>query len=79
MKEGGVRKKERKGMREEVVAGFIYLLCVGLSLLPVGIMKTINVHNSYVAFASYVLASFSLIFFLLEFLLFFINEVDNEK
>ena len=34
--------KKKVAMAEEVVAGAIYLLCVGLSLLPVGIMKVFN-------------------------------------
>jgi hypothetical protein len=73
----GIKKK--KGVRSEVVAGVIYLLCVGASLLPVGIMKVANMYNPLIAFSSYLFAAFSLILFLLEFLLFFLEDDDYER
>jgi hypothetical protein len=74
-----MRVKKRETVAEEVVVGVIYLLCAGLSLLPVGIMKVFNVWHSYIAFVSYVLAAVSLIFLLLEFLSFFLGLLDEEE
>jgi len=66
--------KKKVAVAEEVVAGFIYLLCVGLSLLPVGIMRVFNVWDSDVALVCYLGAAISFIFLLLEFLSFFLGE-----
>ena len=74
-----MREKERGTVAEEVVAGLIYLLCVGLSLLPVGIMKVFNVWHSVVAFISYFLAAISLIALLLEYISFFLGKLDDEE
>jgi hypothetical protein len=73
-----MRVKKREAVAEEVVAGLIYLLCVCLSLLPVGIMKVFNVWHSGVAFLSYFFAAVSLIFLLLEFLSFSLGEDEEE-
>jgi hypothetical protein len=70
--------KKKGAVAEEVVAGFIYLLCVGLSLLPVGIMRVFNVWHSGVALVCYLGAALSFIFLLLEFLLFFLGGDDEE-
>jgi hypothetical protein len=73
-------KEKRGDEREEVVAGAIYLLCVGASLLPVGIIKVANVGGPYVSlvsFFSYLFAAISLILLLLEFLSFFLDD-DEE-
>jgi len=70
--------KKKVAMAEEVVAGVIYLLCLGLSLLPVGIMKLFNVWHSGVALVCYLGAAISFILLFLEFLLFFLGKLDDE-
>ncbi len=71
--------KKKEALAEEVVAGVIYLLCMGLSLLPVGVMKVFNVWHSGVALVCYLGAAISLILFLLEFLSFFLGKLDEEE
>jgi hypothetical protein len=73
-----MKAKKKEAVAEEVVAGAIYLLCVGLSLLPVGIMKVFNVWHSGVALVCYLGAALSLIFLLLEILSFFLGGDDEE-
>ncbi|MFZ8860150.1 MAG: hypothetical protein ACO2PP_06570 [Thermocrinis sp.] len=73
-----MKAKKKEAVAEEVVAGAIYLLCVGLSLLPVGIMKVFNVWHSGVALVCYLGAALSLIFLLLEILSFFFGGDDEE-
>ncbi len=74
-----MRVKKKGEVAEEVVAGFIDLLCVGLSLLPVGVMKVFNVWHSGVALVCYLGAAISVIFLLLEFLSFFLGKLDDEE
>jgi len=73
-----MRAKKKEAVAEEVVAGAIYLLCVGLSLLPVGIMKVFNVWDSDVALVCYLGAAISLILLLFELLSFFLGGDDEE-
>jgi hypothetical protein len=74
-----IRVKRDEAVAGEVRAGVIYLLCAGLSLLPIGFMKVSNMYHPLVAFFSYVLASFSLILLLMELLSFFLGKVLDEE
>ncbi len=74
-----MRTKKKEAVAEEVVAGLIYLFCLGLSLLPVGIMKVFNVWHSGVALVCYLGAAISLILCLLEFLSFLLGKLDEEE
>jgi len=54
-------------------SGF-HLMGLGLSLLPIGIMKAYNVYNLSIAFLSYLLAASFLFFLLIKLLGFFLND-----